>query len=217
MALESRRFGISSRSSFINRHSPFGSFNAEVSVTVSVQVRLAPDKFCLQESPMNKLSVMKLGLVLIASIGLFACGGGGGGSAPETTGSRNIGGGGVKGPLANAIVTVYRFDASQTGFKGAVAATATTDAAAAISGLSLPFPVSPPYIIEFTSDAGTTDVTTGMVPVIGSMRSVITQSLLDTGEQVYATPLTTMAVDIAIANSTPTTSQCGRSPDRGGF
>ena len=155
---------------------------------------------------MNKLSVMKLGLVLIASIGLFACGGGGGGSAPETTGSRNIGGGGVKGPLANAIVTVYRFDASQTGFKGAVAATATTDAAAAISGLSLPFPVSPPYIIEFTSDAGTTDVTTGMVPVIGSMRSVITQSLLDTGEQVYATPLTTMAVDIAIANSTPTTS-----------
>ena len=48
-------------------------------------------------------------------------------------------------------------------------------------------------------------ITTGAAPVITTMRTVITQSLLDSGEQIYATPLTTMAVDIAIANSTPAT------------
>jgi len=95
--------------------------------------------------------------------------------------SRSIEGAGVKGPLANAIVNVFAYDATQTGFKGALAATASTDVSSAISGLTLPFPLNPPYIIEFTSDADTTDITTGMAPVIGTLRSVITQSLLDSG------------------------------------
>ena len=126
-------------------------------------------------------------------------------SSAETATSRSIQGAGVKGPLANAVVNVYTYDATQAGLKGSVAATASTDASSAISGLALPFPLNPPYIIEFTSDAGTTDVTTGMAPVIGTLRSVITQSMLDQGEQIYASPLTTMAVDIAISNSTPAT------------
>ncbi|KZZ27671.1 hypothetical protein A3752_22485 [Oleiphilus sp. HI0081] len=33
------------------------------------------------------------------------------------------------------------------------------------------------------------------------MRTVITQALLDNGEQIYGTPLTTMAVDLAIRNA----------------
>ena len=137
---------------------------------------------------------------------LTGCGGGGGGSStPPAETSRDITGGGVKGPLANAVVTVYAFDASQPGFKGAVVATAATDNSAAITGLSLPLPLAPPYVMEFTSNASTTDITTGMAPVIGTLRTVITQTLLDTGEHLYATPLTTMAVDIAVANSNTTT------------
>lgn len=134
-------------------------------------------------------------VVLILS--LSACGGGGGGGNNQA-----IGGGGVKGPMANAVVTVYAFDASQPGFKGAIVATASTDASAAITGLSLPFPVTPPYIMQFTSTPGiTTDITTDQFPVINTLRTVITQSLLDGGEQIYATPLTTMAVDLAVANA----------------
>ena len=144
-------------------------------------------------------------LVLAASLalGLTGCGGGGGSAGPS---SQSISGGGVKGPLANAVVTVYSFDASQSGFKGSVVDDATTDANAGIAGLALPFPIAPPYIMEFTSTSGTTtDITTGQFPVITTMRTVITQSLLDGGEQIYATPLTTMAVDIAISNSNSST------------
>ena len=155
---------------------------------------------------MNTPVVTKFALLFIVLLGLTACGGSGSDSSPATPGtqSRNISGGGVKGPLADAVVTVYAFDPTKAGFKGTIAATASTNTAAAITGLALPFPVSPPYIMEFTSDAGTTDITTGMAPVIATMRTVITQSLLDSAEQIYATPLTTMAVDIAIANSTTT-------------
>jgi hypothetical protein len=136
---------------------------------------------------------------------LSACWWDSGSSGDDTASSRNIEGAGIKGPLANSIVTVYTYDATQTDFKGNTAATATTDSSSAISGLTLPFPLSPPYIIEFTSDSGTTDVTTGLPPVIGTLRSVITQTLLDDGEQIYASPLTTMAVDIAISRSTEAT------------
>jgi len=167
---------------------------------------------------MIKPVVNKLIIFLFVISGLSACGGGGGGSSnnpvptpttppvtPPAPTSQDVTGGGVKGPLANAVVTVFVFDATQTGFKGATVATGATDNAAAITGLALPFPISPPYIMEFTSNAGTTDITTGLAPVISTLRTVITQTLLDKGEQIYATPLTTMAVDIAIANSTPAT------------
>ncbi len=146
--------------------------------------------------------------LLVASMALVlsGCGGGGGGDdADPGAAPRGIGGGGVKGPLANAVVTVSRFDASQPGFKGAVVDTGTTDNAAAIQGLALPFPLTPPYIMEFTSNAGTTDITTGAFPVISTMRTVITQALLDKGEQIYATPLTTMATDLAVMNADSST------------
>ena len=110
-------------------------------------------------------------------------------------------GGGIKGPLANAVVTVYRVDVDAAGFKGQVAGSGSTNAQAQIQNLSLGFPVSPPYLIEFTTDDDTVDVYTGVAPVITVMRSVITTQLLNTGEQIYATPLTTMAVDLAIRNA----------------
>jgi len=134
---------------------------------------------------------------------LAACNGGGGGSSGGGTAtSQSLSGGGIKGPLVNAIVTVYAVDTTAPGFKGAVVGVpGSTNDQAQITGLSLPFPLAPPYILEFTSDAGTTDIMTGEAPVISEMRTVITQALLDNGEQIYATPLTTMAVDLAILNA----------------
>ncbi len=126
--------------------------------------------------------------------------GGGGGGDPVT---RSVGGGGIKGPLVDAVVTVYEIDPTDlaNGFKGDVVTTATTNAQAQITGLFLPFPFSEAYILEFTSDADTTDIYTGVAPVITTMRTVLTLDLLNSGEQIYATPLTTMAVDIAAINA----------------
>jgi len=144
---------------------------------------------------------------------LTACGGDGGDpqstliEEPSTeTQTQAITGGAIKGPLANATVTVYGFDSSQAGFKGAVIATGVTDASAAITGLNLPEPLTPPYIMEFTSTPGSTsDITTGVFPFIPTLSTVLTQALIDTGEPVYATPLTSLAVDVAINSSTDST------------
>jgi hypothetical protein len=53
-----------------------------------------------------------------------------------------------------------------------------------------------------TSTPGTTtDITTGQDPVIDTLRTVVTQAMLDSGQQNYATPLTTLAVDLAVAKA----------------
>lgn len=172
---------------------------------------------------MNKFTLVRYISYGILLSSLTACGGGGGSSSPAPTPSTptptptpspiNVSGGGVKGPLANAVVTVYAFDASQSGFKGSVVATASTDTNAAITGLTLPSPVTPPYIMEFTSVPGTTDITTGLFPVITALRTVITQALLDGGDPLYATPLTTMAVDIAVTNAADSNGTAGIQAD----
>ncbi|MBL3619527.1 MAG: putative metal-binding motif-containing protein [gamma proteobacterium endosymbiont of Lamellibrachia anaximandri] len=142
--------------------------------------------------------------LLLSLTFLGACGDGGGGSPTPTNDSKSLNAGGVKGPLADALVTIYAFDAAQPDFKGSVVDTATTDATA-ISRLTLPLPLTPPYIMEVTSTPGTTtDITTGQFPVITTLRTVITQQRLDSGEHIYATPLTTMATDLAIANANST-------------
>lgn len=114
----------------------------------------------------KKYSYARISFIVFAIITLLT-GCGGGDSAPQT---QPISGGGIKGPLANAIVTVYNYDDTQPGFKGGVVSTASTNSSAAITGLALPFPLNPPYIMEFTSDSGTTDLTTGQPPVITILR-----------------------------------------------
>ena len=124
--------------------------------------------------------------------------GDGGVSSPQPL---SLGGGGVKGPLANAVVTVYGVDTTATGFKGGVVETGETNASAQIVGIDLPPTAEPPFIVEITSDDDTTDLTTGVAPVIRTMRTVVTREKLDSGAKIYATPLTTMAVGLAIRNA----------------
>ena len=151
-------------------------------------------------SDLNKL------ISVLCCLTLAACNGGGGGGGGdgvnENISTVNITGGVIKGPLVNAVVTAYTVDPSKADFKGDTAGNpGSTNDKAQIVDLSLPFPIDPPYILEFTSDENTTDLLTKQAPVITEMRTVITQALLDGGEQIYATPLTTMAVDLAIRNA----------------
>ncbi len=111
-----------------------------------------------------------------------------------------LSGGGIKGPLVNADVTVFEFDSSASDYRGLQVGTSTTNAQAQIEALPLSFPLNLPYIIEFTSNSGTTDLTTGQFPVITEMRTVLTEQLLQAAEQIYATPLTSMAVELALKN-----------------
>jgi len=113
----------------------------------------------------------------------------------------SLSGSGVKGPMALANVNVYAIDPAQDDFKGELISSATTDTAAQITGLSLTEPLSPPYLLEITAVDGTFDITTNEFPVISTVVTIITQEMIDAGEQLYATPLTTMAVNLAISNA----------------
>jgi hypothetical protein len=150
---------------------------------------------------------------------LSACGGGsgsqspsgsgnGGGNPPPTSGDSvpkvSLSGGGVKGPLAYAQLAFYEFDANKPDFQAASAvAIGETDSRASFSGVLVPAP-NPPYILVFTANANTRDLTTGTSPVITILKTVVTEDMLSQGYPIYATPLTTLAVDLAIANANST-------------
>ncbi|MEE4251410.1 MAG: hypothetical protein V2I38_12535, partial [Alcanivoracaceae bacterium] len=133
-------------------------------------------------------------LCLVAAIALAGCSDGGGGSSspPATTA---VSGGGVKGPLANAEVNAYALDTSAADLRGALLGSGSTNAAAAITGLSIPAATTGPVLVEVTADGDTVDLTTGVAPVITRMATV--RDAADIGANTYATPLTTMVVEVA--------------------
>lgn len=116
-----------------------------------------------------------------------------------------LSGGGVDGPLTFTNVAMYALlDTSGTSVvyssatPGTAVATGTTNQFAQIENLVLNDGINPPYILEFTSTNTTRDLTTGDVPVLGTVRTLVTEAMLEAGDPVYGTPLTTMALDIAL-------------------
>ncbi len=150
---------------------------------------------------MSRLSVVSLKsvLVLFGLSLLTACGGG---SGIDIAGGRVqsqqfIAGAGIKGPLAFASVDLYALD---TRFEKLFdpsnpVSSATTNAYAEISRLSVPLNVAPPYIMVIDG-SNAIDRNTGEAPVIKKLITVITQDTLDQRKPVYATPYTTLAFNV---------------------
>jgi len=121
--------------------------------------------------------------------------------APETSTEINITGGGIKGPMAMASVNIYLVDVTKADLKGPLVATAKTNTEAEIEGLTLTKPLSPPYLLEVSNADGTIDLTTGQLPVIAHVTTIITQAMLSSKSAIYATPLTTLAIKLATLNA----------------
>jgi hypothetical protein len=146
---------------------------------------------------------------------LSACGGGGTSDTPSNNGKNNggpdgakqlysVGGGGVKGPLAYAPFEFYEFDQAASNYQSSVsAASGITDAQAAFSGVLIPA-ANPPYFLIFSANQNTVDLTTGTTPVITTMKTAVTSEMLTRGYPIYATPLTSIAVELAVANAQST-------------
>ncbi len=152
--------------------------------------------------------------IALATAALAGCGGGGGGSdavpvkKPASKGTA-VEGVAVKGPLVNATVRAYAVDYAAADLIGAAdpVDTGTTNGQAQITGLNLD-PAGAPYIVVVEADADTVDLTTGKVPVITIMKTVITADMLNGGTPVVATPLTSLATEVAASKgATPETLQ----------
>ncbi|VAW79659.1 hypothetical protein MNBD_GAMMA13-280, partial [hydrothermal vent metagenome] len=144
---------------------------------------------------------------------LVACGGGGSGGGDATSNSGGntapgpaqtapediqIFGAGVKGPLAFADTRIYRLDTTFPEFydPNTPVSSAITNEFAQISGLSVPADIQPPFILTI-GGSNAIDLNTSTAPVIQTLITVITQEMLTNGQPVYATPLTTMAFQMA--------------------
>ena len=139
----------------------------------------------------------------VLAVALGACSGGS--STPESLSTGvTISGGGVEGPLANAEVAFYTFDPSNIDFQSAnPIATGTTDGKARfrVKLADSAADLQPPYILVFRANSNTVDLMTGQPPLLSTMKTVVTQEMLDQGLNVYGTPLTTMALQVAIENA----------------
>lgn len=159
-------------------------------------------------------NLIRLAILTLFLPFLTACGGGGSSSSaaapPATEGSGDspapeaelttVGGSAVKGPLANADVTVYALDLSQPDFRGGQITTASTNASAQIVGLEVAGDQS--YLLEITSTSGQTiDLSTGLEPVISTLRTILREETFSGTVAIYPTPVTTLVTDLAIRNA----------------
>ncbi|ARN73081.1 PKD domain-containing protein [Oceanicoccus sagamiensis] len=110
-----------------------------------------------------------------------------------------VSGAAVKGPLVNATVNAYILDVSAADLKGELVASGTTDDNAAITGLVVPGnkTSSSFYLIEFTGGVELNN----SAPVIPVLRTIGKLSNLKLGAPVYATPLTSLTIELAKHNT----------------
>lgn len=144
-----------------------------------------------------------------SSLLLAACGGGGGGSqtniepvvASEET-QQELQGAAIKGPIINGVVKMYLLDPldPNLGVGPEPIAEGTTDSQARMQGLVLPDDILMRedinnifFLVEVT---GGTSLTTGGDPVVETLRTLIKGIRYQRDQPVYATPLSTLALDL---------------------
>ena len=168
---------------------------------------------------MRTLDLIRLPFVLLLLLSLVACGGGGGSDDnngndvvdPGTTQngivtSHALNGSVVKGPLANALVQVFRLDAGASDLKGTLIAEGGTDAQARIFGIEIAAPLDDAYLVEVFADADTIDLSTGQYPILTVLCSVVTADQLSSGQSLSVTPLTQLAFELGRLDALPTDS-----------
>ena len=146
-----------------------------------------------------------VGLMFCATLSLVACGGGGSNNNDVAT-TVAVGGAGVKGPLIGAEVNLFQVDLTAADLRGAALTTTpgTTGADAAIEGLNVADDIAGLVLLEFLVVDGTTDLTTGAAPIFDNLITVVdAQRILD-GDDIYASVLTTMAVNLALDDGSTT-------------
>ena len=157
--------------------------------------------------------VKKLLLIAGVSVMLAACGNGGGSDsdAPPPSGPDadefSVAGVPVKGPLANAELTLYTIDPAAADLKGRLIGSGVTNANAQIEDLSINRRrLDTVFLVEISSNEDTVDLTSGDAPEIPVLRTLLFMpgagdvlAQAKSVPPVYATPLSTFTIDIMAA------------------
>ena len=142
---------------------------------------------------------LKVCVAIVLTMSLMGCGSSGDSSDTRGNIDNNetviaVNGAGVKGPLINANVTAYQIDPSQADLKGDIVARGSSDTNANLQ-LAIPENLSNngPFLIQYTDG---TEIN-GQIPVIESLSTIITSQQLLAGIAIYATPLSSFAIEHA--------------------
>ena len=153
-------------------------------------------------------------------LALSACGGGAGDpkeitpsennttpdtEIPENGGSLtqdyDLSGAAVKGPVKFAIVKLFELDPRHDELYDPASPVAIghTDAAARIADLTVPRTARPPLVLVIETRDGI-DINSGQPPIFDVLENVVTRAAIESRQPVYATPMTTLALQIARRN-----------------
>ena len=100
----------------------------------------------------------------------------------------------VKGPLANADIFIYTFDASKPYLKGDLIDSGKSSSNALFDDIHISEPLNDIYIVEIKANSETVDLNTGRTPIIDTMYTYVTSEQLKLSTKIYATPLTTLVL-----------------------
>ncbi|GLR72593.1 sialidase family protein [Agaribacter marinus] len=165
----------------------------------------------------HSLEIKKISIVIASALMMAACGGGGGSdsgtspnqSAPSQPATNpppepvySIEGAGVKGPLKYADVSLYKFAPGNTNGLGLLVASATTNENALISDMQLVGEPDDWYVIQFTANDGTIDMTTGSSPVFSVLRNLVSAEQIKEKDFLFATPLSTLTLKVILSDLT---------------
>jgi len=125
---------------------------------------------------------------------LTGCGGGGSGGSQSDVA---LEGSAVKGPLAGATARLYKLDLTQIDLKGTLLDEGSTNSTAAIEGLTIENDLAGLVLLEFIVEGDTIEINTGEAPVFDRLVTVFNVQRVYDGDNIYASPLTTMTVALA--------------------
>ena len=145
--------------------------------------------------------IKHIGFALGFTVLLAACGSDSSRRTPQQSPPLSVNGAAIKGPLVNANVSAYQIDPAAADLKGALLGDGETDASAQIVGLEIDSSTTGYILLEFTADADTVDLTTGAAPVLDSLVTFASMDRISADESIYATALTTLAMEIAASNA----------------
>jgi hypothetical protein len=144
----------------------------------------------------------KLACILFTSFCLSACGGSADSTPPpppKIPPTYKISGAAVKGPLQFANVKVFQFDSTKTDGLGRLLSTSSTDETTKIKDLVIKEEITGYFVVEFGVNDTTIDITTGKSPVFKLLRNIISANDIISNNPVYATPLSTLTLKLAIS------------------
>ena len=132
-------------------------------------------------------------------------------STQQTTNPTEINGGGIKGPLAHATVSLFELDTMYENLFDInnPIVVGNTDANASIQNLTLPAGSKLPVVL-LVDGTNAIDLITGKSPVIKKLVTIITSTHLVNQTPIYATPLSTLSYKVA-ANTLKNSNSTGLS------